>query len=54
VLFATQTMRQAFPQFDETSPETGKHMQQDADECLGQVDCIDCLASAVGSFAIYH
>lgn len=33
----TQTLRMAFPQFDEVSPETGGHSQQDADECFQQV-----------------
>jgi ubiquitin carboxyl-terminal hydrolase 14 len=33
----TQALRTIYPQFDETNPENGRHMQQDADECMSQI-----------------
>lgn len=33
----TQCLRSVYPQFDEKHPESGRHMQQDADECLNQI-----------------
>lgn len=33
----TQCLRTIYPQFDQTHPETGRHMQQDADECFNQI-----------------